>query len=128
PVIGKGVKSVITVSTDLLSRTALAVATALQLFEILVDATTLGVCLLAVGAPAVVIVVFGSYVIAEVGSRVAIVPGGVGTFEAACVALLHAGQVPFGQALAATLLLRGFTLWLPMVPGLFTAKQALGER
>ena len=128
PVIGTAAKSVITVPTDLIGRNAIIVATAIQLFEILLDAATLGVCLLAVGSHASVIVVFSSYVIAEVGSRVAIVPGGVGTFEAACVALLHAGRVPFSPALAATLLLRGFTLWLPMVPGLFTAKQALDDR
>jgi len=106
---------------------ALVEATALQMTEVVFDAATLGVSLLAVGTHPSAVAVFGSYVIAEVGSRVAVVPLGIGTFEAACVTLLHAGRVPFGPALAGTLLFRGFTLWLPMLPGLLSAKKALDE-
>lgn len=128
PMVGQAVKSVIAVSTDHIGRTALVEATSLQLIEMVFDAATLGVSLLAIGSHASPIVVFCSFIIAEVGSRVAVVPLGIGTFEAACVTLLHAGGVPFRPALAGTLLFRGFTLWLPMVPGLLSAKRALGVR
>lgn len=128
PLVGSAVASVTTASTDLMRGPVLIEATSLQVVEVVLDAATLGVSLLAVGAQPAAVVVFGSYVIAEVGSRVAFVPLGIGTFEAACVTLLHAGRIPFGPALAGTLLFRGFTLWLPMVPGLLSAKRALGLR
>ena len=127
PLVGKAVASVINASTDPMRGTALVEATSLQVIEIFFDAATLGASLLAIGSRPAALAVFGSYVIAEVGSRVAVVPLGIGTFEAACVTLLHAGSVPVGTAIAGTLLFRGFTLWLPMVPGLLSAKKALDE-
>jgi uncharacterized membrane protein YbhN (UPF0104 family) len=125
PVVGKALASVIAAPTELMRSSTVFEATTLQLGEIFLDAATLDVSLRAVGFSAPLVVVLASYVIADVGSRVAFVPLGIGTFEAACVTLLHAGGVPFGPALAATLLFRGFTLWLPMVPGLFSARRAL---
>jgi hypothetical protein len=46
-------------------------------------------------------------------ARVAWVPDGLGTIEA---------------ALAATLLARGFTFWLPMAPGLTIARREMMDR
>ena len=51
------------------------------------------------------------------------IPLGLGTFEAACVGMLSLLGVAIETALAATLLLRGLTFWLPMVPGLWLAKR-----
>jgi uncharacterized membrane protein YbhN (UPF0104 family) len=36
--------------------------------------------------------------------------------------------VPAAAGLAATLLLRGFTFWLPMLPGLWLARRELSRR
>jgi uncharacterized membrane protein YbhN (UPF0104 family) len=57
--------------------------------------------------------------LASVAETVSLIPGGVGTFDAACVGLLNFLEVPLETALAGTLLLRGFTLWLPLLPGLY---------
>jgi uncharacterized membrane protein YbhN (UPF0104 family) len=46
------------------------------------------------------------------------VPLGLGSFEAGSTASLVLLGVPLEAALAATLLLRGFTLWLPLSIGL----------
>jgi hypothetical protein len=46
------------------------------------------------------------------------VPLGLGSFEAGSAGMLSLLGVPLPVALAATLLLRGFTLWLPLLPGL----------
>jgi len=54
-----------------------------------------------------------------------LVPLGLGTFEATCVAMLRTLGVLLEAALTATLLLRGFTLWLPMLPGLLLARREL---
>jgi hypothetical protein len=49
---------------------------------------------------------------ASVAAIVGIMPGGVGTFEAATVGVLTLTGTHVTSALAATLLLRGFTFWL----------------
>lgn len=98
----------------------------LQLGVFLFDSATLGVMLAAVGAPAPFSIVFVSFVSASVVSTLAWVPGGIGTFEGTCVLVLRSHGVPLEAAFAATLLLRGFTFWLPMAPGLWLARRELG--
>jgi uncharacterized membrane protein YbhN (UPF0104 family) len=104
----------------------LAVATvALQLGVFLLDTATLSAMLAAIGAHASIAVALASFVFASVVATLAWVPGGIGTFEGTCVLLLGRHGVPLHAALAATLLLRGFTFWLPMVPGLVLARREL---
>jgi uncharacterized membrane protein YbhN (UPF0104 family) len=98
----------------------------LQLGIFVLDSATLAVMLAAVGAPASFPIVFVSFVSASVVATLAWVPGGVGTFEGTCVVVLRSHGVPLEAALAATLLLRGFTFWLPMAPGLWLARRELG--
>lgn len=99
--------------------------TALQLAIFALDALTLAVTLRAVGASADVGVAFASFVIASVVATLAWVPGGLGTFEGTCVAMMRLHGVPVETGLAATLLLRGFTFWLPMLPGFALARREL---
>lgn len=51
------------------------------------------------------------------------VPGGLGVFEAASVTALKLNGVPIAAGLAATLLFRGFSYWLPMLPGILLARR-----
>jgi uncharacterized membrane protein YbhN (UPF0104 family) len=97
----------------------------LQLGVFLLDSATLAVMLAAVSAPVSFPVVFVSFVSASVVATLAWVPGGIGTFEGTCVVVLRSHGVPLEAALAATLLLRGFTFWLPMAPGLWLARREL---
>jgi uncharacterized protein (TIRG00374 family) len=106
-------------------RHLLAHTAGLQLAVFASDAATLWTMLRAVGWLADPAVVFAAFVIASVAGTIGIVPGGLGTFEAACVGMLHAVGVPVTDALTATLLQRGFTFWLPMLPGLWLARRAL---
>ncbi len=50
-------------------------------------------------------------------------PGGMGTFEAACVGTLALAGVPIHAGLSATLLFRGLSFWLPMIPGLAASRR-----
>ena len=100
-----------------------AETTLLQLAIFLLDAGTLDLCLRAVGGPARTPIVFASFVVASVVSSLSWIPGGLGAFEGGCVALLHLQGVPVEGALAATLLLRGMTFWLPMIPGFGVARR-----
>jgi uncharacterized membrane protein YbhN (UPF0104 family) len=107
----------------------LAETTALQLAIFALDATTLDLCLRAIGSPTAPPGVFASFLVASVVSSLSWMPGGLGAFEGACVALLHLQGVPVEGALAATLLLRGMTFWLPMLPGFAVARrEAAGPR
>ena len=97
--------------------------TLLQLAIFVLDAGTLDLCLRAVGSPAPAPIVFASFVVASVVSSLSWMPGGLGAFEGSSVALLHLQGVPVAGALAATLLLRGMTFWLPMIPGFGVARR-----
>jgi uncharacterized protein (TIRG00374 family) len=87
------------------------------------DAATLAVMLLAVGARPDPLSCFAAQVMAQVASTVGVMPGGLGTFEAGSVATLTLTGTPPAAALSATLLLRGFTFWLPMIPGLILLRR-----
>ena len=56
---------------------------------------------------------------------ISIVPGGLGAFEAMSVLSLRAVGVELPVALAATLLFRGLSFWLPMLPGALLARSLL---
>jgi len=85
---------------------------------IILDAATLWTMLLALGLHPAFAPVFASFVLASAVMSVSPVPLGLGTFEASCVALLHGAGIGIEAGLTATLLLRGTTTWLPMLPGL----------
>ena len=53
------------------------------------------------------------------------IPLGLGSFEAVSIGMLRLMGVPFEGALSATLLLRGFTLWMPLIAGFFSTRREL---
>lgn len=101
------------------------ITTLLQGTIFLLDAYTLKVMLNAVGQDVSFLVVFPSFVVASVVTTLSPIPLGLGTFEATCVAMLSMLGVTLEAAFTATLLLRGFTLWLPMIPGLWLTKSEM---
>lgn len=90
------------------------------------DALTLWVLLHALGQRAAFAVVFPSFMLALMAAMLGPLPLGLGAFEGACVAMLVAQGVPIETALVATLLLRGLTTWLPMLPGLLLVRREMG--
>jgi uncharacterized membrane protein YbhN (UPF0104 family) len=87
------------------------------------DALTLWLLLFAVGSPLPFGRTLSAFMIATLARTMGLVPGGLGTFEAASVAALKLWGVPLVSALAATLLFRGYSFWLPMLPGLLLARR-----
>jgi uncharacterized membrane protein YbhN (UPF0104 family) len=53
---------------------------------------------------------------------------GLGSFEAVSIGMLRTMGVPFEAALSATLLFRGYTLWVPLIPGMFAARRQLKQK
>ena len=97
--------------------------TGFQLAIIALDAGTLWVMLLALGLAVNPALVFASFMLSTLARTLGVVPGGLGVFEAVSVTTLNLIGVPVAAGLAATLLFRVFTFWLPMVPGLVLARR-----
>lgn len=91
----------------------------------LLDAATLWIMLLAIGQNVSFLAAFPSFVVSSIVATLSPVPLGLGIFEASSVGMLNTLGIPVEAALTATLLLRGFTLWLPMLPGLWLARREL---
>jgi len=102
-------------------------AGALQLAIILLDAATLLVLIESLGRHAEFSTLFVSFVLASMAGTISLLPGGLGSFEAASVAALRSLGVPLEVSLTGTFLLRGFTLWLPMIPGVWFARHEMSE-
>jgi uncharacterized membrane protein YbhN (UPF0104 family) len=103
----------------------LAVMTGWNAAVIVLDATTLWVMLHALGAGVAFAVAFPGFLLAMMVTTLGPVPLGLGTFEATCVSALVLQGVALEAALAGTLLLRGFTTWLPMLPGIVLVRREL---
>ena len=106
----------------------LARATALQMLIALLDASTAWILLKSLGTEASAGAVFASFMIASVMRSIGFLPGGLGTFEAASVGALALAGVPIAAGLSATLLFRGLSFWLPMIPGLVLSRKFTIER
>ena len=114
--------------SDLLRDPVLMVkTTALQLAIFMLDAATLYVMLRALAQEASLLAAFASFMVADVVATVGPIPLGLGVFEGAAVAMLNMTGISVEAALAATLLLRGLTFWLPMLPGLWLVRRELGK-
>lgn len=98
-------------------------AVALQLAVLVLDSSTLFVLLTALGTRPNPVPVFGSFMIATAATGAIPLPGNFGAFEAALVAILHVFGFRVEPALAAALLQRGFTVWLPLLPGLWYSRR-----
>ena len=103
----------------------LAKACGYQLGILALDAATIWTLVASLGARATPSGVFASFMISTVFRIIGIAPGGLGAFEAASVLTLKAIGVALPVALAATLLFRGVSSWLPMLPGAWLARRAL---
>lgn len=92
------------------------------------DAATVWVLIRSLGGDGSPSGVFASFMISSLLRTVGFIPGGLGTFEAASVVTLKMAGVSLAVALSATLLFRGLSFWLPMVPGLFLSRREMGQK
>jgi uncharacterized protein (TIRG00374 family) len=114
--------------THLLRSPALLIQTVvLQLGIFILDALTLWLVFNAIGEVPEIWVIFVSFAIASMVATIGPIPVGLGTFEATSVGMLHLLGVSVEAALAGTLLLRGLTFWLPMLPGIWLARREIGR-
>ena len=110
------------------SARVLADTTLLQAAIILLDTTTVWTLLAALGDQTSPTSVFAGFMIASLFRTMGVVPGGLGTFEATLVLMLRMAGVDLATALSATLLFRGLSFWLPMVPGYWSSRRVTTAR
>ena len=119
-------KAIAEAPTELLRDPVLLIETViLELAVFGLDALTLWLAFRALGNDPAPWIPFVSFIMASMAATLGPIPLGLGTFEAACVGMLSLLGVAIEAALAATLILRGLTFWLPMVPGLWLARREI---
>jgi uncharacterized protein (TIRG00374 family) len=92
------------------------------------DAATLLFCLFALGQRAPFDAAFVAFTMAAIVTLLGAVPLGLGSFEATSIASLRLMGVPFEAALSATLLYRGFALWLPLGLGAILMRKTMRQK
>lgn len=104
------------------------IAATLQIAVFVLDAATLWCTCRAVGLAIDAGGVFTSFVLATIVATLSPLPLGLGSFEGTSTGLLHLMGGGLEASLAATLMLRGLTLWLPMLPGLWLIRREASTR
>lgn len=89
------------------------------------DAATVWVAVHALGTVATPAGVFVSFMVSTLFRTIGFMPGGLGTFETASVGMLKLAGLSLPASLSATLLFRGLSFWLPMVPGLMFSRRLI---
>lgn len=107
------------------SRELIAELSLLNGIVFVLDGWTMQLCLLALGVHVPFASAFIAFTMASIVVTLGPIPMGLGSFEAVSVGTLRLAGVPFEAALSATLLFRGFTLWLPLLPGMIAARRDL---
>jgi uncharacterized protein (TIRG00374 family) len=95
---------------------------------ILLDALSLWAMLKALGQDASFLIAVASFVTASMVASLSPIPLGLGTFEATSVAMLRLLGIGLEAGLMATILLRGMTVWLPMLPGIWLMRRELRRK
>jgi uncharacterized protein (TIRG00374 family) len=93
----------------------------------LTEIATIGVCFKALGAEPVWGAIIVAYGVANIGSFVAILPGGHGVYEALMTTVLISGGVSAPLSLTATLAYRLITTILYVPPGYYFYSKAISE-
>ena len=101
----------------------LAFASLFNVLIFLLDSGSLWAVLRSLGMEVNLITPFIAIVLASIAATLSALPGGLGGFEAGSVAVLILLGVPVEAALTATIIFRGFSLWLPLLPGLYFARK-----
>jgi uncharacterized protein (TIRG00374 family) len=109
-----------------LSRDPLIIAQAIGLQHVIIvlDATTLWLMAVALGASPGAVMVFVAFMLSSLLRTVSVMPGGLGAFEGMSTWMLAQAGMTAQTALAATLAFRALDFWLPMLPGVIVSRRA----
>jgi len=103
-------------------------STLLNMAIFVLDACTLWAMLRITNYSTGILTALVAIVLATIAGAISFLPGGMGGFEAGSVMALALFEVPIEIALTSTLLFRGFTLWIPLIPGVLMTRYDIKER
>ena len=101
----------------------IAYLTALNGAVFALDGLTMQLCLLALGLNVPFSTAFTAFIMASIVVTLGPIPMGLGSFEAVSISMLRVMGVPFEAALSGTLLFRGSTWWVPLIPGMLAPRR-----
>ena len=124
PIVGPGLRSLAEATPGIAHDGSLiARCIGIQSAIFILDAGTLWSMLCALGLSVHPAQVYASFMLSTLARTLGPLPGGLGIFDAVSVVTLKIMGVPMAASLAATLLSRGFSYWLPMAPGIIFANR-----
>ena len=82
------------------------------------DSATLYACLRSLGIDPAFATPLIAFILASITATLGPIPLGLGSFELVATSTLHMLGISFEAAVAATLMLRVLTLWIPLLPGM----------
>lgn len=82
------------------------------------DSATLYACLRSLSIDPALTTPLIAFILASIAATLGPIPLGLGSFELVATSTLHMLGISFEGAIAATLMLRVMTLWLPLIPGM----------
>ncbi|HSX25360.1 MAG TPA: lysylphosphatidylglycerol synthase transmembrane domain-containing protein [Candidatus Andersenbacteria bacterium] len=97
----------------------------LQITTFILDSATLWTMMQAIEISLNPLTAFSAVVMGSIAGTVSFLPGGIGGFEIGCTITLILLGISPEAALTGTLLLRGLTFWLPIIPGLLLARREI---
>lgn len=104
-------------------------ATMLQFAIRLIDGVTVMLIFFAIGGEVSYAACFFAVVTASITASIGPIPMGLGTYEAGMVTALKLFGAPIEEALTVTLIFRGLSLWLPLLPGFYIIqREILGQK
>jgi uncharacterized protein (TIRG00374 family) len=125
-IISQMLEATSSVSNEKIFSLKLLLETSFFRFAIFVlDGATLYVVMRAIGIQPNPTIAFTAVIIGTMAGAVTFLPGGIGGFEAASIGILKLLGMPLEAAVTGTLLYRGLTLWIPLIPGLVMARHDL---
>lgn len=101
-------------------------AVVLHIGVFLLDAITLWAAFKSFGHAVSMEHVFVSLMVGYIAATIGLIPFGVGTFELSSIATLTMLGTPLESSLAAILLMRAISFWLPMIPGYWCFRNEIG--
>lgn len=98
---------------------------ALRLGILLLDGATIAIGGVALGKAIPLDEAIAAFSLASVAGSVSFLPGALGSFELLATGLLVLCGMPLELSVSSVLLMRGFSFWLPMIPGVWFARSEL---
>ena len=103
----------------------ISLATFFELLTFFLDTLTLYIVFKMIGINFSLYNSFLSFMISSGIGTISFIPGGFGAVEGSAILIFHMFGISFAAGTTAALIFRGFTYWLPFLPGFLLSRKEL---